>query len=194
MWDSRTLSRITLLCHACFRTRPEAKPAGAMTRKTIWFISIWAAILALALAWWWIPVMKHRHARTVWKTQTLSRLASLSITNEEIRQELETLKAGPSPNRVCSWAHDHVLLMTNGANLIYASWHGFNNGLVNHLFLAHSSDGRWLYSTYHFCNDMVAVMSDEPPGSIAEFEKRYSAREFDGKSDECLKKTWPLKK
>jgi hypothetical protein len=28
-----------------------------------------------------------------------------------------------------------------------------------------------------------------PPGSIAEFAKTYSARQFDGKSDECLKET-----
>ena len=35
-------------------------------------------------------------------------------------------------------------------------------------------------------------MFDEPPGSITEFATKYAAHEFDGKSDECLKKTWSL--
>jgi len=39
-----------------------------------------------------------------------------------------------------------------------------------------------------------AKVAMAPPGSIAEFATRYSAREFDGRSDECLKETWPLKK
>jgi len=89
---------------------------------------------------------------------------------------------------------ERVLLMTNDEYLVYASRHGFNSGFVDHLFLARGSDGRWYYSTYHFCNGMVAAMSDDPPGSIAEFARTYSAREFDGKSDVCLQHTWPEKK
>ena len=87
--------------------------------------------------------------------------------------------------------HDQVLLMTNGEFVIYASRHGANNGFVDHLFLGHCSDGRWLYSTFHFCNSMAMIRGEDPPGSIAEFAKRYSAREFDGKSDKCLQHTWP---
>ncbi len=64
--------------------------------------------------------------------------------------------------------------MTNGEYIVYDYWHGANNGFVDHLFLGHSSDGRWLYSTYHFCNHMAMVVGDEPPGSNAEFAKRYA--------------------
>ena len=81
--------------------------------------------------------------------------------------------------------------MTNGEFLVFAFRHGFNDEFVDHLFLAHGSDGRWYYSTYHFCNQMAAVITDEPPGSIAEFTRRYSVREFDGKSDICLQPTGP---
>ncbi len=83
--------------------------------------------------------------------------------------------------------------MTNDESLVYASRHGFNNGSVDHLFFAHGSDGRWYYSTYHFCNSMAGVMGDGPPGSIAEFASRYAVREFDGQSDVCLEHTWPDK-
>jgi hypothetical protein len=83
--------------------------------------------------------------------------------------------------------------MTNGEYIIYAFWHGANSGFVDHLFLGHCSDGRWLYSTYHFCTHMAGADAD-PPGSINEFETTYWAREFDGKSDVCLKHTWPPRK
>lgn len=52
--------------------------------------------------------------------------------------------------------------MTNDEYLAYGFRHGFNSGLVDHLFLAHGSDGRWYYSTYHFCNSMAGARFDGP--------------------------------
>jgi len=92
--------------------------------------------------------------------------------------------------RAREWIHDHVLLMSNGEYLIYAFRHGFNDGTIDHLFLAHGSDGKWYYSTYHFCSHMAMIRSNNTPASIADFASRYSLRVFDGKSDECLTRTW----
>jgi hypothetical protein len=152
-------------------------------------IAILLFIVLSVVGLWWIVKQNAAYDRAKWKDSTLVRLAGLSITNEESRQELETLKPGPDFNDF-GWAHDHVILMTNGEYIIYASRHGANN-LFDHLFLGHGSDGQWLYSTYHFCNSMNMLRGDDPPGSIAEFAKKYSAREFNGRSDECLKHTWP---
>jgi hypothetical protein len=132
---------------------------------------------------------KYEHGRARWKDATLKRLSLLSVTNEEISQELSMLKSS-KPGMDLGWAGDNVLLMTNGEYVIYAFRHGFNDGFVNHLLLGHGSDGRWLYSTYHFHAPIEG--SSDPPGSINEFCKRYSAREFDGISDVCLEKTWPM--
>lgn len=98
-------------------------------------------VAALAVVWW-IAKQRAAHARAEWKGPTLERLALLSITNEGIRRELEEIKAGPKPNIDFGWAHDQVLLMTNGEYIIYAFRHGANNGFVDHLFLGHGSDGR----------------------------------------------------
>jgi hypothetical protein len=57
------------------------------------------------------------------------------------------------------------------------------------LFLGHGSDGRWFYSSFHFCNYMAMVSGEDAPGGIAEFTNRYAVRQFDGQSDECLKHT-----
>jgi len=112
------------------------------------------------------------------------------MDDAEIRTEIDQIKR-PTLNLNFGWAHDHVILMTNGEYLVYEFWHGFNSGAVDHLFLARGTNGKWYYSTYHFCSHMTGISGEDPAGSISEFAKRYSVREFDGKSDECLKHTWP---
>jgi hypothetical protein len=141
----------------------------------------------------WVTIWKMKRDRAAWKAPTLERLASLSTTNDQFRREFETIKMEASPNEHYLWAQDQLIVMTNGEYLVYAFRHGFNNGSLDHLFLAHGSDGRWFYSSYHFCSHMAGVLGDAPPGSIDEFAKRYFAREFDGKSDICLERTWPVK-
>ncbi len=165
--------------------------SGSVGRKLIIGLSIALILVGLVFGWWSITRCKHERARADWMATTLPRLASQSLTNEDINREVETLKAGRGTGDRQEWAGRHVLLMANDEYLVYASRHGFNNGSVDHLFLARGSDGNWYYSTYHFCNRMVGVISDDPPGSIAEFARTYSARQFDGKSDVCLQSTWP---
>ena len=143
----------------------------------------------LACGVWWFARYRSERPRTQWKVEALERLARLSITNDDVRRELDELRMPKTKDTDLGWAHEHVLLMTNGESIIYDYRHGANIYFPPHLFLGHCSDGRWLYSSYHFCNSMNMVRWDDPPGSIAEFAERYSAREFDGRSDECLKMT-----
>jgi hypothetical protein len=157
------------------------------------FFAALVVIIVVLVGVWWAMKQKAARERAAWKGPALERLAGLSITNEEIRRELDQLKAGPKPNLDFGWAHDQVLLMTNGEYIIFAFRHGANIGFVDHLFLGHGSDGRWLYITYHFCNMMTMVRWDDPPGSISEFKKRYFVHEFDGKSDISLQHTWPAR-
>jgi hypothetical protein len=156
----------------------------------VW-LSIPFLIVVLFACWWKVSKLRFEHARAEWMKAALPQLAKLSIANREIGVEFDNLNNGGNPGLNRDWTGENVLMMTNGEYLIYAFRHGFNNGFVDHLFLAHSSDGRWWYSTYHFCGHMVGVQNDDAPGSIAEFSRKYSAREFDGKSEECLKHTWP---
>lgn len=168
----------------------ESTVARRWNRKALcWCVAI-LAFVGLACGVFWRFHWRQEHARAVWKTATLERLAGLTGADEGISRELDELKAPARTGEYPHWTGEHVLLMTNGEYIIYAFWHGSNRGFVDHLFLGHGSDGRWLYSTYHFCNSMVGANAD-PPGSIKEFEKTYWAHAFDGKSDECLNHTWP---
>ncbi len=155
--------------------------------------SVLLLILALPVGCWGVVQYKFTRVRQNWKNAALRRLADTSLTNGQILVELDQIRH-PTPSLNFGWAHDHVILMTNGQYLVYAFWHGFNSGAVDHLFLAHGTDGKWYYSTYHFCNHMAGILGDDPAASISEFASTYSLREFDGKSDECLKHTWPPKR
>lgn len=166
--------------------------AGAANRKLLIWLTIPVLVVVLITAWISIVKRRYEHQRKVWKDDALAQIAKMSLTSEEVLTEIDQIKH-PSPNLDFGWTHEHVLLMTNGEFLVYAFRHGFNNGFVDHLFLAHGSDGRWYYSTYHFCNHMVGADAD-PPGSIAEFASKYEGRVFDGKSDVCLQHTWPDKR
>ena len=161
---------------------------AAMTRKRCLWL---AAVLLLLVSAFFVRGhfyrLEQERLRIQWKDAALLRLAALEADPAAIAKELESIK----DRGALEWTGDRLLMMTNGEYLVFESRHGFNSGYINHLFLARGSNGKWLYSTYHFCNSMVAILGDDPPGSIAEFSKRYSAREFDGKSDVCLEKTWP---
>ena len=174
----------------------QSRPVSRMHLSLVYGCKVFGVLFVIVMSLagvWWLVKQKAAHERAQWKGPALERLVALSATNEAIHRELDELKAGPTADIHRGWTGDSVLLMTNGEYIIYAFRHGANSGFVDHLFLGHSSDGRWLYSTYHFCNHMAGADAD-PPGSINEFATTYSAHEFDGKSDECLKHTWPLKK
>lgn len=164
-----------------------------MGRKIILLASVPLFLVVVWVGWGAAVQYKFQRSRENWKNKTLRQLAETSLTNEQVRTELDQIR-NPTPNLNFGWAHDHVILMTNGEYIVYAFWHGFNSGAVDHLFLAHGTDGKWYYSTYHFCSHMAGIVGDDPAGSTAEFAARYSARQFDGKSDECLKHTWPPKR
>ncbi len=166
--------------------------SGSVLGKLIASVAIFGAlVLAGLFVWTWIGTRKFERERTAWKDATLSRLQLISLPNQELDQKIESLKTPSKHGKARQWAEVDCAVMLNEEYLVYAFHHGFNVGWVDHLLLARGSNGRWYYSTYHFCNGMINIRGDEQPKSIAEFAERYSLREFDGKSDLCLKHTWP---
>ena len=145
-------------------------------------------VIGMVGAIWFVARRMSERPRTAWKTEALERLASMSLTNERVRFELEELR-DPAKTNELGWAHEHVLLMTNGQFIAFEYRHGANELFPPHLFLGRSSSGEWLYSSFHFCREMIAVLYEEPPGSVEEFCRRYAVRKFDGKSDVCLEVT-----
>lgn len=114
--------------------------------------------------------------------------------NEEIFRELGV--AAFSTTRIIAGLIEQkagLILMTNGEWMVYRSICRKENFWVRDLFLGRASDGRWYYSTYHFCINMCALgrMGEGQPSSLADFAQTYYLKPFDGRSDECLQSTWP---
>ena len=83
------------------------------------------------------------------------------------------------------------MLVKNGDWIIYASRCHKQDPRVYDIFIGRASDGKWYYSSYHFCIGMFVLAFDGQPCDLPAFIKQYHLREFDGESDDALQKTWP---
>ena len=88
--------------------------------------------------------------------------------------------------------------MINGDWIAYSNVCSKQNRRIHDLFIGRGSDGKWYFSTYHFCINMIALRIrtdiEGAHGSLLEFSNDCYLSEFDGSSDVCLQKTWPPKR
>ena len=134
-------------------------------------------------------------ARKSWKENAITEIAQRCSDPARILKAIEALKTKtPVEAEWNRWMSEDLIVMTNGEWMVYRNICAKEKGHIPDLFLARGSDGRWSYSTYHFCIGMIVLkdMMDQPE-SLAKFIQEGCLREFDGRSDECLKKTWPPK-
>lgn len=89
------------------------------------------------------------------------------------------------------WMNDRVILCADGGWLIYRSQCHKQDPRIHDIFIARASDGRWYYSTFHFCIGAITLRADDQPASLQGFIAKYSLVEFDSRSDEALRRTWP---
>ena len=89
------------------------------------------------------------------------------------------------------WATGNLIVMKNGDWIVCdGQFHNQVDG-VSDIFIGKASDGRWYYSTYHFCINNITLHMEPQAADLDAFKTKYALHEFDGKSDDALKKTWP---
>jgi len=132
-------------------------------------------------------------ARREWKDKAIADIASRVADAAWVSREIEGLKKAGAGDGADSdrWLSERLILMRHGDWLAYANICQREDSRIADLFLARGSDGRWYYSTYHFCRGMIVLKGEEQSEDLAGFIKAYYLRPFDGHSDECLQKTWP---
>lgn len=174
-----------------------------VNRRKFWIITaLVPVIVALFVS---LAVFYQRHqlhqARRDWKEDAISLIASLSNDEQWILKEKALLLGAPAVDgqKLLSddWLSNRMILMSNGEWLVYKNHcpkdlqnpNGKPRRYVSDIFIAKGSNGKWYYSTCHFCVGMIVIVGDDPPPSIENFARRYNLREFDGQSDECLKQT-----
>jgi hypothetical protein len=135
-------------------------------------------------------------ARKEWKEKATAEIAQQTSDSARVCKEIESLKTKSSgESGWARWISEDIILMTNGEWMAYRNTCAKEEGRIPDLFIGRGSNGKWYYSTYHFCIGMIVLktMSDQPE-SLTKFRSDGYLREFDGHSDECLRKTWPLKR
>jgi hypothetical protein len=159
-------------------------------------LKIAAGLLLVAAVVAALPgIARHRleAARRHWKNDAIPVIASGAEDRTWRAQEIGILTNRTADPRVLEegWLTDKLILMQNGEWLVYKS-HCSKAAprFVKDIFLAKGSDGKWYYSTFHFCVGMITLRGeDDPPPNLALFVHEYNLREFDGRSDKCLQET-----
>ena len=126
-----------------------------------------------------IPKVAHRITETVWITNQIATL---------------TARIAAHPDDAFNWIGDEMLVMKNGDWIVYSAKCSKADSRIHDIFIGRASDGKWYYSTYHFCISMSALSFEPQPSDLTKFVSICALREFDGRSDECLKLTWPAPK
>ena len=132
----------------------------------------------------------HTKARKQWKTSAISQIDQKVRDTRWLESELLELKKQVAADSE-RWVSENMILATNGDWIVCASKCSKEDWRIHDIFIGRGSDGKWYYSTYHFCIGKLALKMEENPTSLNDFIQSYSLREFDGQSDACLDKTWP---
>ena len=131
--------------------------------------------------------------RREWRDQAIARLERRLSDRQALEAEIGRLGRTLAATRPASdsWIGEGVLVMKNGDWIACESICSKEDSRIHDLFLGRGSDGKWYYSTFHFCRGRhVLHMEQWQPASLAQFVDAYWLVPFDRRSDDCLKATW----
>jgi hypothetical protein len=152
-----------------------------------------AVVGALGVAWSQSDPLRST-ARRQWKDRAIAQIERRLNDKPWLDAEVSRLRsaAATQPHRGV-WVGDELLVTKNGDWIICQNvcTKEQDTPVKRDIFIGRGSDGRWYYSTFHFCvGKCVLQIMGWKPDSLAQFVDAYWLVPFDPKSDECLKITW----
>lgn len=88
------------------------------------------------------------------------------------------------------WLTEDTIVFRDASWLAYRAQTHKNDPKFHDIFIARASDGKWYFSDFHFCKQMMVLESNGQPTSLDQFKWQYFMVEFDGVSDASLNHTW----
>lgn len=132
--------------------------------------------------------------RRAWRDQAIATINARVADPKWLESELEKLRpaiASTRPSWDGKWVGDEVLIFRNGEWMVCQNVCKKSRPVsIEDIFIGRGSDGKWYYSTFHFCSGKVVLSQEYPPDSLAHFVQGYWLVPFTPPSDECLKRTW----
>ena len=131
--------------------------------------------------------------RDHWKADAISNIRSLASDTNWMATEIAGLTTNPSKDDGSGdgWISDHLILMTDGSWMVYDNICTKSDWRIDDIFVGRASDGKWYYSTFHFCIGAVVLRFQGRPADLGTFVKDYCLSEFTGRATERLGTTWP---
>ena len=166
-----------------------------MTKRSIAILVLGACVLAggVTVALLARGDRLRAKARREWKDEAITKIERRLRDRQALESEIARIGHALATTRPASdaWIGNDVLVMKNGDWIACQNICSKEDGRIHDLFIGHGSDGKWYYSTFHFCRGKVVLrMEDRQPDSLAQFVDAYWLAPFDGQSDDCLKATW----
>lgn len=159
-------------------------------RRTIIIITV--AVLLLVVAC--VGLHQCRYwTRRAWKNNAIAQVSKHASDPAWVAAQIEMIRArhSPSQGEHRYFSSPDMILMKNGEWIACASICRKQDWRIDDIFIGRGSDGKWYYSTYHFCIDMMNLTMYHERPSLQDFAQIYFLREFDGQSNDCLQATWP---
>jgi hypothetical protein len=140
----------------------------------------------------WLVLRDDEPARREWAEAAIHQIKQQTADTERLTAEVERLRQATSTTRpaYAAWVGDQVLIMANGDWIACRSICIKEKQRIPDLFIGLGSDGRWYYSTFHFCIGKVNLLGQRQPKDLAAFADAYWLRPFDGQAKLALDVTW----
>jgi hypothetical protein len=137
-------------------------------KKVAAIVGVCAVLLAITVIVVKAAGSPSTNARRAWKEKALADISSrvtdpLWVSNEAARLQRHGTN---DPSDSDGWLSERLILMRNGDWLAYGSVCQKANRRIEDLFVARGSDGRWYYSTFHFCLGMFELKMDGQPETL----------------------------
>ena len=153
-------------------------------------IAVVSVLLVLSI----VLLFAYRHFdRISWRNHAIAEIVAFTDDKAKIISKLSKLESNLKPDESQNygeawWCSDNLILMKSGEWLAYRSSCCHDSPLLSDRFIAKASNGKWYYSTYHFCKGMMGLLMDlqKQPKNLALFVKAFNLKEFDGSSNACL--------
>lgn len=131
--------------------------------------------------------------RRQWASDAIDTINRRAGETGWLKGESEKLRTTATSQRYDgSWVGDELLVMKNGQWLICQNvcTKEQHTPVRRDIFIGRGSNGRWYYSTFHFCVGKCVLQMEQQPESLSQFVEGYWLVPFDGKPEHCLEETW----
>lgn len=160
-------------------------------RRMVGLFLLCVAAIVAATAWSQSDPL-HAKVRRQWKDQAIAKIRQRLSDKTWLDTEISRTTAAAVKSPYNGWVGDELLVTKNGEWIVCQNvcTKEEHTPVRRDLYVGRGSDGKWYYSTFHFCVGRIVLQMERQPDTLAQFVDGYWLKPFDGNSDESLNQTW----